>query len=166
MPAAVLKSRPPGMPGPWPLVSTVALGTRRHSVTRARLHTRSALRAWELPHLADDAELIISELVTNALQASWALGMALPVLMRLRANGRTLVAEVWDAAPAPPAPRPHTIDAQGGRGLEIVSLLSEAWGYYPEYGGKVVWALLHGEIADHYRERPICPGRQFVSRPL
>ena len=53
-----------------------------------------------------------------------------------------------------------------GRGLEIVSLLSEAWGYYPEYGGKVVWALLHGEIADHYRERPICPGRQFVSRPL
>ena len=79
--------------------------------------------------------------------------------MRLRANGRTLVAEVWDAAPAPPAPRPHTIDAQGGRGLGIVSLLSEAWGYYPEYGGKVVWAHVEGRLPEVVPEESAAPRR-------
>ena len=39
--------------------------------------------------------------------------------------------------------RPHTIDAEAGRGLEIVTLLSDRWGFYhPVGGGKVVWAAL------------------------
>jgi hypothetical protein len=77
--------------------------------------------------------------------------------MRLRSDAESLLAEVWDAALAPPGPRPHAIDAQGGRGLEIVSQLSQTWGYYPENGGKVVWALLRAEEHHHYHERPVCP---------
>ena len=51
--------------------------------------------------------------------------------------------EVWDALSTPPDPRPHEIDAESGRGLEIVSLLSDGWGFYhPSGGGKVVWAML------------------------
>jgi hypothetical protein len=52
--------------------------------------------------------------------------------------------QVWDALSAAPTPRPHVIDSETGRGLEIVSLLSERWGFYhPVGGGKVVW-LCHG----------------------
>jgi len=40
-------------------------------------------------------------------------------------------------------PEPHAIDAESGRGLELVSILSDRWGVrYPETGGKVVWARL------------------------
>jgi anti-sigma regulatory factor (Ser/Thr protein kinase) len=139
---AVLKSRPPDTPEPWPLVTTIALGTTRESVSCARLHTTTVLYAWNLEYVADDAELIVSELVTNALQASWSCALVLPVMMRLRANAGILIIEVWDAAPAAPAPRSHAIDADGGRGLEIVAQLSQSWGHHMENGGKVVWALL------------------------
>jgi len=44
---------------------------------------------------------------------------------------------------AAPAPRPHALDAETGRGLEIVALLTDQWGFYhPTDGGKVVWAAL------------------------
>jgi anti-sigma regulatory factor (Ser/Thr protein kinase) len=66
--------------------------------------------------LADDAELVVSELVTNALQAAWSASVVLPVLMRIRSEGERLVIEVWDAAPAAPELRSHTADAEGGRG--------------------------------------------------
>jgi anti-sigma regulatory factor (Ser/Thr protein kinase) len=126
----------------WPLRSTVALGTTGESVSRARHHTTATLRAWNLAPLADTAELIVSELITNALQASWSCALVLPVMMRLRADGDSALIEVWDAAAAPPVPRSHAQDAIGGRGLEIVAALSSAWGYHMENGGKVVWALL------------------------
>jgi anti-sigma regulatory factor (Ser/Thr protein kinase) len=124
------------------LVSAVALGTERRSVSRARHHTTAVLCAWELQGLSHSAELVVSELVTNALQAVWSARLVLPVLMRLRSDGERLIIEVWDAAPAAPELREHAADAIGGRGLEIVSLISDSWGYYPEHGGKVVWAAL------------------------
>lgn len=118
------------------LVSTVALGTMRRSVTRARRHTTAVLRAWEMQGLSHSAELVTSELVTNALQAVWSASIVLLVLMRTRSDGERLIIEAWDAAPAAPELRSHAADAIGGRGLEIVSLLSDSWGYYPEHGRK------------------------------
>ena len=59
------------------------------------------------------------------------------------ASHEYLMIQVWDALPAAPTPKPHAVDSETGRGLEIVSLLADRWGYYhPPDGGKVVWAAL------------------------
>src|SRR5277367_1265207 len=107
-------------------------------VPSARLHSRAILREWDLAGLADDAEVIVSELVTNAIRAS-----GQPVTLRLRAGRQTLLIEVHDAVPGIPEPAPHLPDAESGHGLEIVAALSERWGYHhPPGGGKVVWAAM------------------------
>jgi anti-sigma regulatory factor (Ser/Thr protein kinase) len=127
----------------WPLESRLPLGSLPSAVPCARLHTRLILREWNLRQAADDAEMIVSELVTNAVKASRSLAETQPVELRVLASRERLMIEVWDALPAPPQPKPHAIDADSGRGLEIVSLLSDRWGFYhPGGGGKVVWAAL------------------------
>jgi anti-sigma regulatory factor (Ser/Thr protein kinase) len=137
----------PGGPPAWPLLSNLELGALASAVPCARLHTTHILREWNLEHLADNAELIVSELATNALKASWSLHGTPPITLRLRADRESLIIAVADALPAPPQPQPHEIDADSGRGLEIVAVLSESWGYYhPESGGKVVWALLTSPV--------------------
>lgn len=125
------------------LESRLDLGPLPSAVPCARLHARAVLKEWNLGHLADDAEVIISELTTNALKASWSTNDARPISLHLLASRQHLMIQVWDALSAPPDPRPHAIDAETGRGLEIVSLLSERWGFYhPVGGGKTVWAAL------------------------
>ena len=64
-------------------------------------------------------------------------------MLRLAASHEQLTIQVWDAQPAPPVGRPHEIGAEAGRGLGIVSLLSDRWGFcHPDTGGKIVWAVL------------------------
>ena len=50
----------------WPLTSNLELGALASAVPCARLHARLVLLEWGLAHIADDAELIVSELTTNA----------------------------------------------------------------------------------------------------
>jgi anti-sigma regulatory factor (Ser/Thr protein kinase) len=89
------------------------------------------------------SELIVSELMTNALKAARPLPDIQPITLYLQASDEYLMIQVWDALSAAPAPRPHAIDSETGRGLEIVALLSDRWGFYhPAGGGKVVWAAL------------------------
>lgn len=127
----------------WPMTSRLELGSLPTAVPCARLHTKHIVKEWNLSHLADAAEVIVSELVTNALRASWSLPDAPHVILLLLASSERLIVNVWDASPAPPNPRPHAIDAESGRGLELVSLLSEDWGYcHPDRGGKIVWAAI------------------------
>lgn len=150
LPAPSRDSGPPGHgPGAgtvfqrWPLADTLPLGSLPTAAPCARLHAKHILREWHLAQITEDAELIVSELVTNALQASWTLPGPPPIRLRLLASRELLMIEVWDAQPAPPTPQPHEIDAEGGRGLEIVALLSRQWGcYHPASGGKAVWATL------------------------
>ena len=93
--------------------------------------------------MADEAELIVSELTTNALKASLSLIKTQPIVLHLLASSDRLIVQVWDALPETPALRPHAPDAETGRGLEIVSLLSDRWGFYrPHSGGKTVWAAI------------------------
>ena len=128
---------------PWPMTSRLELGSLPTAVPCARLHTKHIVKEWNLAHLTDTAELIVSELVTNALRASRSLPDLPPVILRLLASPEQLIIKVWDASSTPPSQRPHGIDAESGRGLEIVSYLSEDWGFYhPDMGGKVVWATL------------------------
>ena len=126
-----------------PLTSRLPLGPLPSAVPCARLHTRLILTEWGLGRVSDDAEMIVSELATNALKASWSLQEAQPIMLRLAASHEQLTIEVWDAQPAAPVVRPHAIDAEAGRGLEIVALLSDRWGFcHPDTGGKIVWAAL------------------------
>ncbi len=129
------------------------LGAFPTAVPCARLHAKHVLREWNLPDLADTAELIVSELVTNAVRASaglmqsrydgrWVPG-APPVRLWLLSDGRHIVIQVWDANEEMPACQDAGLDAEGGRGLLLVESLSVEWGSYtPEMSsGKVVWAV-------------------------
>lgn len=130
-----------------PLQSRLDLGAYTSAVPCARAHTTAVLHEWGLPHLTDDAELIVSELVTNAVEAS-ADGLAAHVSLRLAADNAHLRIEVWDGSPRLPAPEPHAIDSDSGRGFELVSMLASNIGVIPDHdrGGKTVWALVtHGQ---------------------
>lgn len=111
------------------------------AVPYVRRCTRQTLAAWELGHVADDAELVVSELMTNAIRATLESSLAAHVVLHLAADPGRLTLQVWDACAEPPVPRPHGDDSAGGRGLEIVQALSDRWGSWaPVRGGKVVWA--------------------------
>jgi hypothetical protein len=124
----------------------------------ARRFAQRMLRAWGLDRidaLRDAAELVTSELVTNAVRATALAGQrpgndagprghwpGLVIIRMLMLRG-SLFVEVWDADPAPPAPRRSAADAESGRGLLLVAALSIAWNHYRlAAGGKVVWAEL------------------------
>ena len=113
------------------------------AVPYARCCTRRTLAAWSLGPVADDAELVVSELVTNAIRATLAMPSAAHVVLYLAADPGRLTLLVWDACPQPPVCRPHNddYDSADGRGLEIVQACSDRWGTWaPVLGGKVVWA--------------------------
>ncbi len=87
----------------------------------------------------DDAVLVVSELVTNAVKNS-AINAAVKVW--LWTDGQRLLIEVRDMGPGIPLLVDPTPDEDGGRGLAVVNALSKDWGCYPQRGGKVVWAHL------------------------
>jgi anti-sigma regulatory factor (Ser/Thr protein kinase) len=89
------------------------------------------------PVLCDDLELIVSELVTNAVRAG-----SPTVLVSVTAKIGRIVVHVTDEAQGWPEQREATIHDIGGRGLPLVSALSETWGVRMADNGKVVWAEL------------------------
>jgi hypothetical protein len=140
----------------WPHQSYLELGSLPTAAPCARLHTMLVLWEWDLGALAQTAALVVSELVTNAVQASagitesrfagqWAPGTP-PVRVWLSADEYRLVIQVWDGSDQPPVPQPVEPEADCGRGLLLVGSLSAEWGCYaPEQcSGKVVWAVVAG----------------------
>ncbi|MFF2651162.1 SpoIIE family protein phosphatase [Streptomyces sp. NPDC058045] len=103
------------------------------SVGRARELSRDQLAAWDLESLADTTELLVSELVTNALRYGEG-----DIRLRLLLDS-TLVCEVWDAGLVQPRRRRARDTDEGGRGLQLVGLLSAAWGSRRTPHGKTVW---------------------------
>jgi hypothetical protein len=98
----------------------------------ARVFVRKTLA--DLGYRGDhsDAVLVVSELVTNALRHT----TTIPVI-RLAGTVHRLRIEVEDGSPV--LPRTRLSAAVGGWGLQLVQLLSTAWGARPQHGGKVVW---------------------------
>jgi len=112
----------------------------------ARLHAVHVLHEWGLRELAEDAALIVSELMTNAAEASVALADRPPITFRLLACEKSLIIEAWDHSPADLEPREPGAEAESGRGLTVVAALSDRWGWERTgYHRKVVWA----ELARH-----------------
>jgi len=127
----------------WPLRSFLELGALPSAVPCARLHTRHLLWEWQLADLTDSAELLVSEIVTNAVQITQADGRTAPVRLWLLADQARLLILVWDANPLPPVRVSTSADTENGRGLLLVETLSARWDHFPHHsGGKVVWALL------------------------
>jgi anti-sigma regulatory factor (Ser/Thr protein kinase) len=113
------------------------------AVPCARLHTVHVLHEWGLRELAEDAALIVSELITNAIDASVMLPEHPPVALRLLATGASLVIEAWDQSPLDLETRQADADDECGRGLAVVAALSTRWGTERTgYRRKVVWAEL------------------------
>ncbi|WP_101256881.1 ATP-binding SpoIIE family protein phosphatase [Streptomyces barkulensis] len=154
---ALLLARIQGLPadsvGDW------RLPAEPRSVARARDLTRRLLAAWDLEDLADTAELLVSELVTNALRHGMGVSSAQPgtgalpaqpgvgvppagprgeIRLRLLLD-RTLVCEVWDSGLVQPRRRRARDTDEGGRGLQLVDLLSSGWGSRRTPRGKTVW---------------------------
>ncbi|GIH78757.1 ATP-binding protein [Planobispora longispora] len=118
------------------------------SVKTARDVTRSTLSEWGLSELSDDAALVVSELVTNAVRYALcppARPAANPItllLLRLTSHVLLAVADPSDEAPVPKEP---DFISENGRGLYIVETYSHCWGWdHLNRGGKAVWALFSG----------------------
>ncbi|MFD8531468.1 ATP-binding protein [Streptosporangium canum] len=133
----------------------------------ARVHVQRVLEGWRRDDLIETAQLVVSELVSNAIKAhvphvsphavteSPAV-MESPAIMEAAAHaspdhiwldlypvGDAVVLRVWDACRTPPVLRVPDPDDEGGRGLCLVDLLARSWGYYrPTAGGKIVWCTL------------------------
>ena len=109
---------------------------------------RSLAHEWGVPGLADTAELVVSELVTNAVQASERLKAmadlaAVPtVWVWTTSDGVSLVIHVWDASDQMPVLKDFAAGAENGRGLLLVSALGKDWGTYRTATGKVVWVMI------------------------
>ncbi|WP_367318086.1 ATP-binding protein [Streptomyces sp. HUAS ZL42] len=116
------------------------LPCRPQSVPCARRLVTSALGAWDMDVLADDAELIVSELLTNAIDHTHCCFARVMVQRPLEHRVRVSVA---DASAALPTLSPAGGWAERGRGLMLVDALSTQWGYDRHPGYKTTWAELH-----------------------
>ena len=107
----------------------------------ARRHTRAMALKWNLADLADDAELVCSELVTNAVKASQGTDGAV-VRLWLATAPDLLVIAVWDASDELPARPQDWPDGDGGRGLLVIDALSSHCGASRTFPGKICFATL------------------------
>jgi anti-sigma regulatory factor (Ser/Thr protein kinase) len=128
------------------------LGPMLDAVPCARGHARNVLREWAIrADAADAVELVVSELVTNAVQAAQRLSapIPLPVWLRLTDQAACVLVEVADGGPGAPLVHQPESDGDSGRGLVLVAAVSAGWGYYASDGiWKVVWATVALDRAD------------------
>ncbi|QIY66525.2 SpoIIE family protein phosphatase [Streptomyces sp. RPA4-2] len=103
-------------------------------VARARACVCEQLSTWGLEELVFTTELVVSELVTNAIRYGRP-----PIQLRL-IHDRTLMCEVADAGSTTPHLRRARVFDEGGRGLFLVAQLAERWGTRHARRGKTVWA--------------------------
>ncbi|MGW1893246.1 SpoIIE family protein phosphatase [Streptomyces sp. NPDC002004] len=103
------------------------------AVSRIRALAARQLAAWDLEELAFTTELVLSELITNAIRYGGE-----PVHVRLLRD-RTLICEVSDGSSTSPHLRHATLADEGGRGLFLVAQLAGRWGTRYTSRGKVIW---------------------------
>jgi anti-sigma regulatory factor (Ser/Thr protein kinase) len=141
----------------WAMQSRLELWALPRTVPYARRHARQVLAEWGLDKLSETVELLVSEIITNAVHASTGpagsrhgevtASGASTLLFWLAADGERALIQVWDCCEAKPQRRESATSAENGRGLLLVEALSDGWGLYVPTGwaGKVVWALVAGE---------------------
>ncbi len=116
----------------------MALGDSVSAVRQARAVTASVLARWHCSQdCVDDAVLIVSEMVTNAIRHGHG-----RVRLKLRRRTGMLRLEVRDGSSRLPMMLAADPNAECGRGLRIVAQLAHRWGSTRVRGGKIVWAEL------------------------
>jgi serine phosphatase RsbU (regulator of sigma subunit)/anti-sigma regulatory factor (Ser/Thr protein kinase) len=123
------------------------LAPKLTSVREARSVLAEPMKRWDLEDLIPTTELLVSELVTNAVRYSRG-----EITLRL-VNEKALVCEVLDNSGALPRLRQASSEDENGRGLQVVRQLSQRWGARRTATGKVVWC-----------EQPL-PGRAAMEEP-
>ena len=133
----------------WPLETHLPLHALPTAPGCARDHVRAVACEWGLSGLAETAELLVSELITNAIHVSRHLNVradvpAVPVVhLWVISDGSSIIVYVWDANNDMPQRRNGRPDEEGGRGLMLVETLAKDWGAYRQAdGGKVVWVQI------------------------
>ncbi|WP_107481851.1 SpoIIE family protein phosphatase [Streptomyces sp. JHA26] len=122
---------PPGQVATWDIPADPSL------VAPIRKQVVDQLSAWALLEASFTAELVVSELVTNAIRYG-----SPPIRLRLIHDRTTLICEVSDTShTAPHLRRAKTWD-EGGRGLLLVAQLTQRWGSRHTTEGKTIWAEL------------------------
>ncbi|MFE4254219.1 SpoIIE family protein phosphatase [Streptomyces sp. NPDC056910] len=106
------------------------------AVAPVRAECGAQLQAWGLEDIGFTAELILSELITNAIRYG-----SPPISVRLL-HHRSLICEVWDGSSTSPRVRRAATTDEGGRGLFLVAQFAQRWGTRYTPGGKVIWAEL------------------------
>lgn len=149
--------------------ATRSLGTDAGSVRTARDFTVATLHRWGIAERGHDIAIVVSELVTNVLRHALPIsGDARhgqqPVRLGLLQLGPCLLCAVADPGQAVAVPRRAGSRAETGRGLHVISTLSDKWGYTTTPGdtGKVAWALFtptastafHGPVLGQASQRP------------
>lgn len=111
------------------------------SITEARRFVVALLRGWPVVH---EAELIVSELATNAIRHSASGRFGGRFLVSVQAHPDRLWLGVLDEGglSSPKAFRPCP-EGEGGRGLLLVASLAIDWGVWGDEHGRTVWAVLH-----------------------
>ncbi|UUU31152.1 SpoIIE family protein phosphatase [Streptomyces sp. CA-210063] len=115
-------------------VATLDLPSDPAVVADARKFISDLLAAWRLEDMAFTTELMVSELVTNAIRYGKA-----PIKLRMILQS-TLTCEVSDASSTAPHLRRAQVFDEGGRGLLLVAALAHHWGTRHNREGKVIWA--------------------------
>lgn len=121
------------------------LPRHRSTVPRARALLNAVVGSWCVDQeVVDTAELVLSELVTNAVRARAPRGCQVGVRIAHSEKERVLRLEVSDAGEGRPEVRNPNEDEIGGRGLLLVEALTHRWGVQEREGGvgKTVWAEL------------------------
>ena len=126
----------------------LALPSTPESVPVARWHVRNALDSHGLGEYAVDAEIITSELVTNAVQhARCDVTETVRITLARASGSEAVIIAVSDSSPHGPVIREAPAGRERGWGLRIVESLCVDWGWHPAPGGKAVFAILAGRTS-------------------
>jgi anti-sigma regulatory factor (Ser/Thr protein kinase) len=120
---------------PTGLPQIIRLDAEGESVAAARGFVDDCMARWGLTDQADDVQLIVGELVTNAIRHSRG-----PVTLAIGRRPDRIVVQVQDPSPESPEPESTDVLADSGRGLLLVDNLAADWGTTPTADGKRVWA--------------------------
>jgi anti-sigma regulatory factor (Ser/Thr protein kinase) len=114
-----------------------------HSSHAARMWARPKLQAWNCGGVADEVELLLSELVSNVVEHVGA-----PMSVRLRRLDDTVRVEVDDPSEVAPVVRAPDVGDERGRGMRLIASFADRWGTeLHSRDGKTVWFELVGPRA-------------------